>query len=339
VTTAEVGGTYLSIPDDNFDTKQFFGRVTFDYTKEVPFGQFIASITGGIDFTNQSERGSTVNIVDRPAVFEDPFPIILGGQNVEANTVVVTDTSSLITYQEGRDYTVDKFNDRVELQRVVGGQIADGQAVLTNYAIGPDPGSDVTSFLAAISARYQIEEGVLQGLAFYGDFRNTTQNIVSDNPFLEASDVKIYRAGIEYVRGPFNVGGEYKQQDSSISPFNQWRAWARYNQRFGARSLVTVNTSYDRLEFTDQGQNTDLFRALGEWRQGFAGGLDIRIQLLYRYETEDPGFQSQGFDQIFELNWINRQTRVFASIKNSILDSDNDDSLSQTFVFGLRRDF
>lgn len=339
ITTAEVGGTYLSLPDDNFNTKQAFARVTFDYTKEVPLGHFLASVSGGLDYTSNSDRGSTVKIQDRPAVFADPFPVVLGGPNVEPNTVVVTNSSGLITYQEGTDYTVQKLKDRVELQRIVGGQIADGQAVLTSYAIGPEPSSTVTSFLGAVSGRYRIEEGVLQGLSIYGDFRNTTQTIASANPFLSPSDVRIYRFGSEYIRAPFTIGAEYKKQDSSISPFDSIRAWGRYDQRFGSRSILSIHTSYDRIDFTDQDITTDLFRALGEWRQGFGNGLDIRLRLLYRNERESPGISSQAFDQVFELNWINRQTRIFASVRNSIAESDNEDNMSQTFTFGLRRDF
>ncbi len=339
VTTATLGGSHTSLEDDDFTSDQIFGAVEWNYTKAVPYGRFDASLSLGFDYQNDSELGSPVRILDRPGVFNDPQPIILTQRNIIENSIVVTDTANLRVFEESRDYSVRGFQDRVELRRIVGGQIADGQAVLIDFTIGPQPAVETTSLLAAIALRYSIQEGPLRGLSVYGDFRDTNQDVQSDDPFVRPSDVRIYRAGSEYRRGPFTLGGEYELREATVSPFESIRLWARYDQRLGLRSILSIHASHEEFEFTDIDSTTELDRVLGEWRQGFDGGLDIRLRLLYRNERDDIAGDSQGFEQAFELNWVKAQTRIFLSVENSILESDNEDSLSQVVAFGFTRRF
>lgn len=338
-TTAVIGGSHTSLRDDNFTSNQVFGSVEWNYTKEVPYGRFDATLSLGFDVQDDSELGDTVAIQDRPAVFNDPRPILLPQRNIEENSIMVMDVSGLRTFEEGRDYTVMVFPDRAEIRRVVGGQIADGQAVLLDFDIGPQPAVTTTSLLAAIALRYSIQEGMLRGLAIYGDFRDTNQSLESQDPLVTPNDVRIYRAGIEYRRTPFYTGFEFERREATISPFDSFRLWARYDQRLGPRSVLSIHASHEIYDYTDEDNTIELDRILGEWRQGFDAGLDLRLQLLYRNERDDLAGDSQGFEQVFELNWIKRQTRIFLSVKNSILDSDNEDSLSQTLAFGFTRRF
>ena len=63
------------------------------------------------------------------------------------------------------------------------------------------------------------------------------------------------------------------------------------------------------------------------------------VVLIWRDQQDSNDSDVEGFEQWLDLTWDYRQTTVYASIRNSMLDSDDSDSLFQTFLLGIRREF
>ncbi len=339
VTTATAGGSFFDLPDDNFTNSQVFGQVNWEYTKQVPLGRVDASLTLGIDHTDQSERGDEIMVIGQPAVFEDPFPVVIPQRNVEAMSIVVRDPLTNRTFVEGRDYVVRALPTRVELERVVGGEIAQGEAVVLDYDIGPQPGVSVTSFQVGATGRYTFTESFLRGLSVYAEFREISQSVDTADPLFGPRESTVIRAGAEYRRSPFTLRAEYESQDSTTAPFEALRLEARYDQRLGIGTVLTASASHDRFEFTDTGSETFLTQLRGEARHRVGGGLDVRLELIWRDEENSDTADTRGFEQNLELNWRRRQTSVFVSARNSMLESDDEDIESQAISFGIRREF
>lgn len=339
VSTARVGGSQTTLPDDDFTSNQVFADADFDYTKKVPYGRLRASLGLAVDQIEDSERGTTITLLDQTRVFNDPFPVVIERRNIVLSSIRVTDLTNTTTYVEGLDYTVRALPNSVELTRVLGGAIADGQAVLIDYDIGPEPASTTTTYLASVSVRYSFEEGALRGLSVYSDYRDVSQEIDSESTLLIPNESRNLRVGAEYVVRPYTFKAEYEDQDSTNSPFNSYRLEARYDQRLGWNSYLTASATHERIEFTDDDNTVILTRLSGEWSQAFSEDLDVRLRLTYRDEQDDLSGDTRGFEQGLEVNWRKGQTTAYLGVRNAFLESDSEDRLSQTFSFGFRRLF
>lgn len=338
VTTANVGASTLNT--DGFNSNEYFGDVALDYIKRVPYGVFSATASVGGNLRDDGPRGSPLRILDEPRTFNDPAPIILARQNILVGTIFITDLSGLIVYDEGLDYTLRGFPDRVEIRRVVGGSITDGQTVLIDYTIGPEPASTVTSTSLGLSARYDINEGFLRGLGLYLRYLQRDADIDSPNPaFFILDESRDLIVGADYTTGPLTLSAEYETFDSTISPFNATRFEAWYVHTLGRGSSLNFSGSYQMIDFTalDNQVNLAVLRAI--WNQQLSDKLRLSAQVIWRDEEDDREGHSQGFEQRLNLNWRYRQTEVYLSGRNSMFDSRSEERLTQTLEVGLRRTF
>lgn len=338
--TATVGGDHLSLADDDFTSDGYFVAGTLDYVKRVPYGLLEASSSVGYDRQENSDRGDTLSVVNQPAIFIDPLPIILNRRNIVPSSILVTGAAGIPVFQEGLDYDVRDFPDRVELRRVVGGAIPNGTSVLISYDIGPEPENAIDTINTSFSVRYQFDQGALDGLAAYFRYRRTDRNLDADDTSLFViEDVNVLIYGLEYEISDFTFGAERENRDSNVSGYDATRLFARYQRRLAPRSSITADLTYEIFDYTTEDNKLELLRASARWRHRLSRNLDISLWLQYRDEQEDISGDTRGFEQAVELNWQLRQTSAYMTLRNAILEGDNVDRLSQEFVIGFRRRF
>lgn len=339
VTTGTLGASRFEFSEENFTSDEFRAGVNFEYVKRVPYGRLDLSMGLNLIHQDDSSRGSELTILDSPRPFPDAAPIIITGNNILPNSIVVTDSTGTRRYVEDVDYRLRVFGDRIELSRLVGGMIVENETVLVDYTIGPDVATTIDTFAFALAGRYTVEEGFLAGLSPYFDFRDVSQSISPSSATRTPFDVTSIRAGADYRIGRFTFNGEYEHQDSSISPFDAWRASVRYEHRLGLNSFVRLNYIHEEIDFQGGGGTIDLDRVIAEYGHRFGNGFEVRVRGLYRNERDSLSVDTEGFEQSLELNWQLRQTTLSASIRNATLESGNEKTESQEFAFALRRLF
>lgn len=338
-TIVQSGVTRLEI-DDGFTSDQASIDGTWAYTKKVPKGRLDATVNLGFDTRDNSERGQPVNITDQSATFTDPAPIILPQRNIVSGSILVTDVFGARIFIEGIDYTIRVLPDRVELRRVIGGAITAGSPVLIDYQIGPEPASTIDTVSTSASVRYGLTEGPLRGVAIHASIRKVDQEIDTTTPslfVLEDSETLVY--GVEFRRRAVYLAAEAEHTDSNISPFDAVRLEARYSRRYGPRGVFSLGANYDTVEFTDDNTESDLLRITGTLDQLIGRELRVRLELAYRQDTSDFAEDTTGFEQELTINWRRRQTSAYASIRNSTLDGDQQNTDFQVFSFGFKREF
>lgn len=339
VATVTGGGSDLEI-DDGFESQEVFGDINLRYTKRVPYGRFHAS--GGVGFNQEdnSARGNPTTVRNLPIVFPDALPAVIDRTNVDPASIVVRDAAGLQVFIEGVDYTVRLFPDRIELRRVVGGDISPGETTLVDFTVGPEPAATIDTLTSSIALRYTIGEGFLAGLSPYLEYQEINRSIDSRAPELFlVDDVRDLTYGLEYRRGPFAFLAEQEHRESEFSPFDQTRIEGRYEQRLGRRSRVSLNLTHEEIEFTNEDETTTLNRAIFRYDGNIRENLQLGLHLELREEDSDNFGDSTGFEQDIELIWRRGRTTIEVSFSNAILDSDIEDRTSQTFIFSLRREF
>lgn len=337
-TSANIGASTLD--SDGFTSNEYYGDVTFDYVKRVPYGQFTASASVSENVNENAARGTPLRIFDESRTFTDPSPIILSRQNILPGSITVTDLTGLIFYDEGLDYTIQVFADRVELRRVIIGGILDGQTVLIDYTIGPEPANSISTTGLGLSVRYDINEGFLEGLGVYMRYYQRDSSIDSPQPTLFILDnTKDLILGADYTTGPFWFRTEYENYDSTISPFTATRFDARYVRNLGRRSSFSLNGNYQMIDYPSQNNHVDLILINASYSQQLTNQLRVNAQVIWRDEMNDLNGDTQGFEQRVTLNWRYRQTELYLSGRNSTFNTSSEDRLAQSVEVGLRRSF
>lgn len=339
ISSATVGGGTFDA--DNATTDDMFILGSLDYTKKVYMGRIDSSVSAGYNAQSNSPRGGDVNIVNESHVFNDPFPIILSRRNIVPGSIVITGATGFPTYQEGSDYTVQYFPDRAEVDVIYpGGSIINGQTLLFDYSIGPEPGSDIDTLGTSLSVRYTLTEGALQGLAFYTIYRTQDNWLDTADPSLfQLDDFTDLLYGVEYIRAGLDVKAERETRDSTTNPYDINRLQAIYLNRINRDSDLRLDLTYEQIDYPFENNTVEYLRATGQWDQRFGQELDFNLRLEYRDEQSDLQGDSTAFEQILGFRWRRRQTTVYGSFRNVFVNADVSDTTSQTVEFGIRRAF
>ncbi len=339
-TSFDLGGSRLQMPDQSFISNQVFTNLDFDYRKLVPLGELSASAGVGLDYRADGERGTPLTILDEPHAFPASGRVLIQRQNITASSIVVTDSTGFITYVEGIDYTVQVFPDRIQITRILGGSIADGQAVLVDYEIGPEPAADTTTFTASGSVRYDFEESFVAGLGVYMRYLHQDQDRKSKSPdVILPANVEDITLGADYRIGYLLLSAEEQWHDSSLSPYEATRLNAQYRLPLGVGTALDATANYDMIDRTTESTTTTIATVKGRWTQRIDQTLSFALTATWRNETEDPSSTVEAFDQTFEIFWRYRQTSVTASVHNSFVNSNADDTSYLTVQLALRREF
>jgi hypothetical protein len=251
----------------------------------------------------------------------------------------VRDINGLIVYTEGVDYTVIVSPARVEIRRIIGGDIAPGETVLVDYSILPLPGGETTTLGLGLSVRYTFEEGPLLGLSLFSELLFQDEN--RDGPIFgderdEENDFTEYRIGTEYNRAGVYMKAERRVREGSFDPFEGSRFEGRYIRRIGSSGSVRFNALFEDLDRTDDDLRTKTLTLSAQWSQQFTRRLRGTLLVLWQDEDIEPGSDAQGFEQELNVRWERGQTELYARIRNSIRDTDVDDTMFQTLFVGLR---
>ncbi len=339
VTTGRTGVQWIDRTPDG-DTFEYYGDLNFDYTKKVPRGTFNALLTLAGDVQNNDASSGAVQIANRPETFLDPQPIIIPGNAIVPASVLVTDPSGLIVFTQGTDYLLTTFPDRVQLNRIIGSRLADGQSILVSYQLLPQAQNTTVTGDVSFGVRYTLDEGIFKGLSVYARYATQAQNIDSPVPStLLENSYSDYLIGAEYHIGALTLGAEQQWHDSTIYPFDASRLWARYTKRLTFDTTFNVNSAYTIIQYPEGDNRVDLFTTSVQIDQRFSRRLYASLTLLYRYE--DDRFQGvvRGLEEHLEVRWTYRQTSAYVNLRNSNLDGDTQDSNFQFVQVGVRREF
>lgn len=338
LTNADVGASRFELEETGFTSDEYFGGVSFDYTKKVPLGELNAGLSMRVSRQEDSEQGAAILVVDQARTF-DNGRIIFTRRNFIPGSLVITDAAGLIVYIEGIDYEVTIIGDVVQIERILGGAIAPNETVLLDYRIGPDPANTTDTFTYALSTRYDIFEGPLSGLGVYVRFVDQSQSIDAERGVIEPDEVQTLLYGAEYRVWRFYFQAEQEHRDSTLSPFDATRLEARYFDRINPANAIMLSANWDRLEFSDANRTSEITSLDGRWNASLTDNLRLDLYAAWRDEQRSDGDNVQAWEQEVGLVWEYRQTAVFATVRNVMQESDVTDTTFQTFFLGYRRTF
>jgi hypothetical protein len=204
--------------------KEFGAWIREGYAKRLGgWGRLNIYVSPQMSKIYNRPEADSVDVVDENHVMRLDQPVTLRQTGVVQETIVVTNVTGSIEYEEGLDYIVislgEGFETQLELEST--GAIVDGQTVLVSYTFEPVGRSDILDTSLNVHASLWI----LEHLLLFGGYELNDQKLVSGderssrtNPYDRAV------VGLE-LRWPWlSARAEFEDYDAAFSPFRGYLA-------------------------------------------------------------------------------------------------------------------
>ena len=280
--------------DDN-RTTQFAVRSqgadgSVQYKRSLGPGVVSASYALRYDRRDQRAAAPQANIIGESVTLTGTSPIALSQQRVIAGSVVVSNVARTKTFTEGFDYLLSVLGLQTRLQRLVGGNILDGQNVLVDYTF--DVGG--TFAFNQTDHTLNVNWGLASYVNVYFRYLDSSPQLTSGAPTtpLNAIQSTLYGARADV---PLNLplepvlGGSYEQENrrETIAPYRrqQHEVYVQTEEPFFGRGNIRVSARGANQEFENSAQSVRLAGyGLSLWTR-HPLGIDLSANMSYERDT------------------------------------------------------
>jgi hypothetical protein len=189
------------------------------YKKQIPYGNLQLHYSILYDTFDQQAATSEIQIYGEQHILSGVIPETLSYDNVIPSDVVVMNTARSQTFIEGIDYRLIIIGTKIQIQRIIGGNILDGETVLVDYAyqIGG------TIKYTIMDQNYGINLRLFKYLNLFARFRNAPQRLISGTPTIPLNSVRSeqYGGNIDIPIWEVIIGGGagYENHREDIAPY------------------------------------------------------------------------------------------------------------------------
>jgi hypothetical protein len=320
-------------------TTNFFTDLGLNYQKKVWLGRFGANLGLGYSQSDNGATGSQQQVIGDVQNYTGAEPIILTRQGVNASSIHVFNAAGNQEFVQDFDYTLRTVGHTVEIDPVVGRGISPGDTVRLNYTIDPLPGYTSRSTSLNAGANYLFEEGPLNGLNLFTHYSQVDQSISPASSGVAPDTVRDTLLGAEYRVWKLTLRAEDENHDSTLSPYDALRFSARYDDRLGDRTVLSINAAQNFIQFPLDHSRVALTTVDGRMQYEIMRGLKATVSARWRHDDDSRTGNQEGFEEQAELRWKIRQTDIFGLIRHTSLSTRDNDGSSFFFQFGLSRSF
>lgn len=218
-------------------------NIGLNYRKEIPTGTLRLDYTYRYQKNDRISEPSNLKVINEEHLLIDDEITLLDNPRVILSSIVVTDETGTIIYDENLDYLLIPRGEYTELDRIPGGQIPDGGLVYVDYESEFRADYKFTANGNSFSVGLSILQNLFDFYFTYNDFDYS--NIQGEGIFLTTLkffNQKLFGAKtrVSFV----TVGFEYDDYKSNITPYRSLRYYLDMSDIFFQRLLVSLSLSY-----------------------------------------------------------------------------------------------
>jgi len=175
--TTTFGVGVASVDFDGGGEDRYRSDLGFDYRQPLPIGSIDLSASYHYDRTNRDASGKEISTQSR-VVLTTGDEAVLGAENIDPDSIVVTDVGGGVVFTEGVDYQVFEAGSEVRISRSLLGAIPDGEEVLVHYNYRVDSAYEDSRF----GQDYRFDLSLWSFMSLTGIHRRLDQRILSGEP-------------------------------------------------------------------------------------------------------------------------------------------------------------
>jgi len=249
-------------------------EASFNYQKKIPTGKLYLNYSYRKRYEKRIGEPINVRVLDEEITLSDDQTTLLKNPNVDLNSIVVTDITGTLIYQEFFDYIIIPRGNYVQIKRVPGGQIENGMTVYVDYVYAQTGSYQFTTIGRNYGARLEIFKNHLQ--LYYNIFEQDYENIkLQNNRILQY--IQKYTYGGEIYSKVFTAGLEIEDFQSNIVPYFQRRYFVTIAGTFYRDFDLSLTANYRRLELLDANEIQKLADLTGKLNIRLSRTSNIRL--------------------------------------------------------------
>lgn len=316
------------------DLSQQGGMISEAYTKRIPAdGRFTADVS--VDYhleDDGSGTGGSATTIDESHSLSGSGVVLLEQPNVDPSSVTVTDPTGTIRYEEGRDYRVIPRGDSVEIQRVFGGFIPEGQTVLVDYTSDGSASTGYSTLGRMANSRLNLFREIL---GIYGRLNKITHSGGSGLNFDDVSDRIV---GLDLNVGWLSAGASRQTYDATGLSYTTLRYYEKLSFTPLPRTSVRVDLEQTSTTYADSSGP--------EWVYSYILRCDTWLTSRLSAEAEAGKRIEEGADYDRDLQTIRgsltygvgKLTLRVTGERSDTMD-ENEERTKQSITFLLKRTF
>lgn len=287
---------YINFQNTTYDESIRQGAAGLRYSKLIPGGTLNLSYEHRRRSDDRNSEPGLLRVFDEALTLSDGYITLLKNQNIDPESILITDETGIIIYQENIDYLIIDRNGFTEIQRLPGGQIENNQVVYVDYISKLNTSYDFNTYSDQFRAGLNLFRRLIElYFSYYGqDYSNVSR---AEPLILKTISQRV--AGIRSSYAFLSAGFEMEDYNSNLLPYEAKRTFLGVNKSLFRRVTVYISTNYRKFRFVDINESQKYF----DWsaRINYQVGLNSKITLDGGYRFQE----GRGID----LNLTNLRTR------------------------------
>jgi hypothetical protein len=294
----------------------------------------------GFDQTENSGSSDITHVVNQQRTFNGALPLTVTGNNIIANSLVITDAAGIRIYRPNLDYVVRAFPDFLQIERVLGGNIPDGQAVLLSYDLAAQPANTLRTTSVSLGARYDFDSGYFQGVGVYGRYLDQSQSVSSSAAeSFTPNSVVDKLVGLDYRVWEIKFLAEQEWRHSTLSPYDQTRFDLRWVHPISSTASLTVEPTYLMAYYPETNDRLNTFSVIASAQVRLSAELSVNGSVIWDDQRDRLFGDTRALQEEVDIQWAHGQTSAYLQFRNSDVQSGIQDNAYQTLQIGIRRTF
>jgi hypothetical protein len=317
--------TFFDTEDQlGFQRDTLGGGGNFSLNKPIGSGSVGVGFRAGLGRTDQVATSDTVEVFDEPLVLVGTNPVALAEEFVVAGSVIVRNESSTQTFVENFDYRLVVVGSVTSVQRLVGGNIEDGQRVLVDYEYQTSGTAEFDTLTTSLGVNYNFLRYFSAGADF--QLRDTTlRKGAFTTPTNDFEQLRLNFSAEFPVGDRWQLGvlASYWDRNEEIAPsVNNTLTLQAATYLWGSTRL-RLSSTLNKLDQKNSIEDVDQV----QYRVGLSSRLWTRVLVTYdvTYLEDDGGsLPRQQTQHRLDIQWNYRAVRFFLRATRS------DESLGTT---------
>ena len=274
----------------------------FSYSQPTDFGSISFGANLRKDRTDQTSGADTVLVFDEPVTLAGTIAVDLRNEFVVSSSVVVSNTGGTQIFIDGIDYRLVIIGSITSVQRLITGNIFDGQVVLVDYEFE----TSGTAEFETTSAGVSVSANFLRHFVARARYNTSDLTVISGELTTPKNDRDYIELGLDADTqvGRWTVGGgiTFSELDEEISPSTRESISINASTRIVGSVRLNVSAGLSQLDLENSPEDSDRT----DIRIGLSGrawrGAQFRFDTVYSKDT-GGSLLREDWAHVFNLQW------------------------------------